>query len=73
MNKHTTLLFILLLVSLTTNAQCAMCKAVVENGDKDLAEGVNSGIKYLVVFPYLFLAIGIFIYYINKKRESKKL
>jgi len=30
------------------NAQCAMCKAVVESGgDLDKAEGLNSGILYL--------------------------
>ncbi len=57
--------------TLKTKAQCAMCKAVVENGDKDLAEGVNSGITFLMLFPYLFLALGLFIYFRNKKRESK--
>ena len=47
-------------------SQCAMCKAVVENGDNSMAEGVNSGIGYLMLFPYVILAIGVFYYY-NKK------
>jgi len=39
-------LFILVfLFSITVaNAQCAMCKAVVENGGEEMAEGINSGI-----------------------------
>ncbi len=69
--KIITLLFILL--SQTISSQCAMCKAVVENGDADMAEGINSGITFLMLFPYLFLAIGIIIYYRNKKRDAKKL
>ena len=40
-----------------------MCKAVVENGDISLAEGVNNGITYLMVFPYLLIgALFIVIY-----------
>lgn len=50
-------------------SQCAMCKAVVENGDSDLAEGINSGIIYLMIFPYLFLALGV---YLLIKRYRKK-
>jgi hypothetical protein len=45
-----------------------MCKAVVENGDDSIAEGVNSGITYLMVFPYLLIGILFFtIYRYNKK------
>lgn len=69
----TKILITLLFISQITKAQCAMCKAVVENGDKDMAEGVNSGITFLMLFPYFFLALGIFIYYRNKKRDAKKM
>jgi hypothetical protein len=45
-----------------------MCKAVVENGDLSMAEGVNNGITYLMVFPYLLIGILFFtIYRYNKK------
>ncbi|MCF6350070.1 MAG: hypothetical protein L3J23_03445 [Flavobacteriaceae bacterium] len=67
----TKILLLFLLLSQFSRSQCAMCKAVVEYGDKDLAEGVNSGITFLMLFPYLFLAIGIFIYYRNKKKHQK--
>ena len=59
-------------LSFTSNAQCAMCKAVVENGDNSMAEGLNGGIMYLMVFPYLL--VGVLIYFlIRKRRRSEKL
>lgn len=43
--------------------QCAMCKAVVESGGKDMAEGINNGIVFLMVIPYvLFFGVGYLIY-----------
>ena len=53
------------------NAQCAMCKAVVESGDISQAEGLNSGILYLMIFPYLL--VGALFYFIIKSRRNKKL
>jgi hypothetical protein len=47
-----------------------MCKAVVENGDISLAEGVNNVITYLMVFPYLLIGVLFFIIYRNKKKAS---
>ncbi len=70
MFKNKTLLILLLFffTSKTTFSQCAMCKAVVENGDISMAEGVNSGITYLMVFPYLLIGLLFFtIYRYNKK------
>jgi hypothetical protein len=62
--------YILLMVFTVKSSysQCAMCKAVVENGDVDMAEGVNNGISYLMVFPYLLVG-GLFytLYRYNKK------
>lgn len=49
-------------------SQCAMCKAVVENGDVDMAEGVNNGITYLMVFPYLLIGFLFFVIYRNRKQ-----
>jgi len=67
--KKIVALSIFILISQLANSQCAMCKAVVENGDHKIAEGINSGIIYLMIFPYLFLAIGIYFLY---KRHKKK-
>lgn len=54
-----------------TYSQCAMCKAVVENGDSEMAEGVNNGISYLMVFPYLLVGVlGYTLYRYKKKAEN---
>jgi len=64
-------LFILFFLLLTqfVNAQCAMCKAVVESGDAEIAEGLNTGIIYLMAFPYILMGVaGYFLYKKWKKR-----
>ena len=56
----------------TTNSfsQCAMCKAVVETGDVTMAEGINNGITYLMIFPYLL--IGVLFYFIYRYKKGVK-
>jgi hypothetical protein len=54
----------------SADAQCAMCKAVIENGNETMAEGVNNGITYLMVFPYLL--VGFLIYAIYRYRQVQK-
>lgn len=49
---------------LRTNAQCAMCRAVLESEEgQTTAEGINNGIVYLMAIPYILVGgIGYFIY-----------
>lgn len=49
---------------LTSNAQCAMCRAVLESEEgQTAAEGINNGIIYLMAIPYILVAgIGYIIY-----------
>lgn len=72
MLKKTIFLFFLIFISTikSTYSQCAMCKAVVENGDESMAEGVNNGITYLMVFPYLLVGILFYTIYRYKKRAK---
>lgn len=54
------------------NAQCAMCKAVVESGgDPSQAEGLNNGILYLMIFPYIL--VGVLLYFIVKSKRKNKI
>ena len=62
--------FMVLLFSSEISAQCAMCKAVVESGDKEMAEGINSGITYLMVFPYFLVGLLAYYLYRHKKRVN---
>lgn len=65
-------LFILLFFSVQIlSAQCAMCKAVVESGNAEEAEGLNTGIMYLMVFPYIL--VGALLYFIIKYRRKNKI
>lgn len=57
-----------------TQAQCAMCRAVLESeGSTATAEAVNDGIVYLMAIPYLLLiVVGWAIYRVMKNKKPKK-
>jgi hypothetical protein len=78
-NRSSSVRFIYILFSiffsLAANAQCAMCRAALA-GDSNVkkAEAVNNGIVYLMVIPYLLVAIiGYLIYrmYQSKKKKAE--
>ena len=74
MKIKTIILLVLLLVSVaSTEAQCAMCRAVLESDESgQAAKGINNGIMYLMVFPYLLIAgVGYAIYRSRKKARDK--
>ena len=53
------------------DAQCAMCRAVLESeGDGGMAKGINNGIVYLMIFPYLLVGGIAFAIYKYKKRNK---
>ncbi|MBU0941790.1 MAG: hypothetical protein KKD36_10215 [Bacteroidetes bacterium] len=63
--------FILLFFSTTlVSAQCAMCRAALGgDANKVQAEAVNDGIVYLMVIPYVLVAmIGYAVYRMRKKK-----
>ena len=70
--KERIILFVFLFTSLLMEAQCAMCRAVVEQGGEATAEGINSGIVYLMAFPYLIIAVSIFLLYRNWKKNNSQ-
>lgn len=61
------------IIPLGADGQCAMCKAVAETsqqGGSSVADGLNSGIMYLMAFPYLIMgAVGLAIYRYKKPRS----
>lgn len=65
---------LVLISSVTANAQCAMCRAALENSDGPIkAEGVNDGIMYLMIFPYLLIGlVGYAIYRMRAKKKQQK-
>ncbi|MCB0464170.1 MAG: hypothetical protein KDC78_00655 [Aequorivita sp.] len=68
------ILFLLMLVALPADAQCAMCRAVLESEEGgQAAKGINNGIVYLMIFPYLLIGgVGYAIYRSRKKARSEE-
>ncbi len=70
--------FILLTaVPVETQAQCAMCTAAVTSnaGDEEseLAGGLNTGIIYLFLLPYIsFVGVAGLIYYGYRKKKKRE-
>lgn len=66
------LVVMLLMSSSQIWAQCAMCRGSVEstmgNGRNNVGIGLNTGIMYLFVMPYLIVAVVAYMWF----RDSKK-
>ena len=57
-------------------AQCAMCRATLENnlsnGNIGIAAGINFGILYLLLAPYLFVMLIAYLWYRTSKNNARK-
>jgi amino acid transporter len=68
----TILILLTWLSPLEVNAQCAMCKAVVESSDNVTdnqqisGEGINAGILYIIFIPYILLCVLGWMFYRTK-------
>lgn len=82
--KKLTNTIVLTLIALVMNAgqawaQCAMCRGSVEstmgNGRNNVGIGLNGGIMYLFVMPYLIFAVVGYLWYRNsrKARDEQRL
>ena len=63
-------------MAINVSAQCAMCRSTLENnfsnGDPGIAAGINTGILYLLMLPYLaVIVIGILWYKTSKNGAEK--
>ncbi|GAA0879760.1 hypothetical protein GCM10009119_27290 [Algoriphagus jejuensis] len=71
------LAFFFLGIHLSSWAQCAMCRASVENnvanGETTIGAGLNTGIIYLFTMPYLLAAVIAFLWYRAAKKRKAKL
>lgn len=59
---------------LKSNAQCAMCRAVLENEEgQSAAKGINDGILYLMSIPYILVfGLGFFVYWKYFRKKTKE-
>jgi len=75
-----TLATIIVLAFSTTSAysQCAMCQASVESNigkghedsDNQVGAGLNTGILYLMLVPYLLIGTVGFLWYKNNRKKG---
>ena len=77
MNKNSIfniVLFCLVFIPQHVDAQCAMCKAVVEanlESGGSIGAGLNDGILYLMAMPYIsIIVVGLIWYNLKKESES---
>jgi hypothetical protein len=56
-------------------AQCAMCRAQLETGATAGPEakntGINSGILYLMLFPYIIIGTIAFMWYRSNQKKKQ--
>ena len=67
-------------VSTTAYSQCAMCRATVESNvgtgskepESDVGAGLNTGILYLMLIPYLLVGTIGFLWYRGSRKKNAK-
>lgn len=64
----------LVLIDLGVKAQCAMCRASVENSisenSQSFGASLNTGILYLFVMPYILVAIFAWLWYRGRRKNE---
>lgn len=73
MKKLIWLTIFVFLLPFTGEAQCAMCKAIAETNQasgSSVADGLNSGIMYLMAFPYILMGAVAYAIYRHKKQRA---
>lgn len=75
MKRIGVLLFFLIVQGAEVMAQCAMCRTTLQNnysnGNPGIAAGINTGILYLLSFPYLMVMVLGYFWYKSSKNARK--
>ena len=72
MKKKMLFLFALMLSKTNIFALCSTCKAVVENNDGEWGNGLNNGIFFLMIPPYILLLIIVLVVFKGKIKAGFK-
>ena len=77
--KHIIVILVLMfglqmIAPVVVNAQCAMCKATLEsnaqNDKSKIGAGLNTGILYLMIIPYMILGTLGYLWYKNSRKPK---
>ena len=75
--KRILLIAVTLLVTIAgdATAQCAMCRSTLENnfsnGTPGIAAGINTGILYLLIMPYLAILVVGYLWFKTSRNAQK--
>jgi len=73
MKRKLKYLVVIFFITQFSQAQCAMCKAVVEANLKEggsAGAGLNEGILYLMSMPYIAVFSFALFYYLQKRKKQ---
>jgi hypothetical protein len=74
--KFTFVLLVVMLSATAASAQCAMCRATLENnvsnGNIGIAAGINTGILYLFFAPYLAVAVIAYFWFRHSRPHGNE-
>ena len=64
-------LLLIAIISIDASAQCAMCGLAIESNTEGVGSGINNGIMFIMVIPYILIGtIGYFIYRNKMKNQE---
>jgi hypothetical protein len=68
-------ILVILFTNMMSFSQCAMCRSAVEstmsNGRNNAAVGLNTGILYLLLAPYVLVAVIGYLWYRASMKNTK--
>lgn len=68
---------ILVINVISAGAQCAMCRSTLENnfsnGNPGIGAGINTGILYLLVLPYLAVFVLGYFWFKSSRNAKQEL
>lgn len=71
LHKAISVLALVVLLSIATNAQCSICTKTASQLGKESAEGLNLGIIYLMILPFAIAGYIAFRWWKNEKAGQK--
>lgn len=73
MKKYYITVILVLIIDLTFG-QCAMCRATLENQavNQGFFAGINAGILYLMLIPYLAMGLIAYAWYRNSRKTTRE-
>ncbi|NHN27491.1 hypothetical protein FIA58_017565 [Flavobacterium jejuense] len=72
-SRRVFLVLFFIFYSLYSFPQCAMCRAALESEESGVqAEAINDGIVYLMVIPYILVALAGYAIYRMKYAKKKE-